>query len=518
MDLDIVNVLERHADAYRHKPALVDDTGTWTYGQLWAEVLDIAPRLRAIGLGEGTRVAVMMPPGRGYAAILLAGLRASAAVVPVNTRLTRPELASFVAACMPIAILLAEEFVDLVADVDVDRYLVSARSGSWSVSPMPAGASRPARSQAAFAPGEAIIIGTGGTTGVPKGAVLSRSAVWHWTICAAFAQRLRGDDVELFGSPFFHSTLLTGLLTPLVAAATVCIPDRFDAAHVGAAVREHGVTRFGGAPTMLARVLGSAWDDAAGWRTVRTVQFGSTKAPPGFVASVRDALPDAELITGYGSTEFGPVTRRYTEDFADDLDGAVGRPVPGASVTIIDSNTGRPTRTPGVEGQIAVNCPWQMSYYTGDRAATDEVMHAGGAILSGDMGRFDESGALVLVGRLKEMIITGGENVFPAEVERVLERLPDVQELAVYGVPDPEWGERVEVAVSVAAGAAAPTLADIRNFGRGRLADYKLPRRVVVLDELPLTSNAKVDKRCLAESAGDEGGDGLSHRPRDRSR
>jgi acyl-CoA synthetase (AMP-forming)/AMP-acid ligase II len=500
---DIIDIIDRHADTYRNKRAVIDSTGSWTYGELSEHVRQISAQLHDVGLGQGARVALLMPPGRRYVAALLAVLRARAAVIPVNTRLTRYELASFVDACRPTAVLAAEQFADLASGLDLTRYVVRRRRESWSLQRL-LGRPQGYRPSVAFPPDEAIIIGTGGTTGRPKGAVLSRSAVWHWTICAAFAQRLRVDDVELFGSPFFHSTLLTGLLTPLVAGATVCIPERFDVPHVVAAVQEHGITRFGGAPTMLARAVDPGRLDTVAMdalRSVRTVQFGATKAPPGFVTLVRSTLPHAELITGYGATEFGPVTRCYTEDLGMDLDGSVGRPVPAASVTIVDPETGSLTRQPGIEGQIAVHCPWQMSYYSGDRALTAEVVHSTGAILSGDVGRFDPSGSLVLAGRLTEMIITGGENVFPSEVERALVNLPGVRDLAVYGVPDPEWGERVEVAVAMRPGAPAPTLGAVRDAGRVRLADYKLPRSVVIVEELPFTTNAKVDRRRLAASS-----------------
>jgi acyl-CoA synthetase (AMP-forming)/AMP-acid ligase II len=345
---------------------------------------------------------------------------------------------------------------------------------------------------------EGIIIGTGGTTGIPKGAVYSRAALWYWTICTAFAQQLHADDVELFGSPFFHSTLLTGMLTPLVAGATVCIPERFDAEHVEHAVSEYGVTRIGGAPTMLSRILTVARAHPDDWLGIRTIQFGSTKCPPGFVPAVRAAFPRAALITGYGSTEFGPVTRCYTKDLEGEQDAGVGRPVPAASVAIIDPETGAQTRQPGVQGEIAVAAPWQMSYYTGPIDATSDVLLPSGAIRSGDIGHFDGNGYLHLDGRSKDIIITGGENVFPAEVEVVLAEFPNVTELAVYGVADRVWGERVELAISVADGAAIPKLADIREYGRARLAPYKLPRSLAVLAELPLTSNMKLDKRRLA--------------------
>jgi fatty-acyl-CoA synthase len=488
---DITAVLERHADSLTDRVAVVDPTGAWTFRDLARGASVYEAELRRLGAGPGRRIGILMDGGRAHVALVLATLRTGAASVPLNSRLTATELAAFVENCGLAFVVASAAYTERVSGlasvvgVDDDERLFAADAVIAQPDAHPAG--------------EAIIIGTGGTTGLPKGAVYSTAAVWHWAVCGAFAQQLRPDDVELFGSPFFHSTLLTGLLTPLVAGAAVCIPARFDADHVVGAVAEHGVTRIGGAPTMLSRVLAAARSDPETWRSVRTIQFGSTKAPPGFVADVRDAFPQVQLITGYGSTEFGPVTRRFTADFADGVEGGVGRPVPTASVAVVDPETVTPGRRPGVEGEIAVACPWQMSYYTGEPASTADVMLESGAILSGDIGRFDADGYLHLVGRRKDIIITGGENVFPAEVEGALAALPQVRDLAVYGVVDETWGERIELALALqSSGGAAPTLAEVRRFAQDRLAAYKLPRSLVVLDDLPLTSNNKIDKRRLA--------------------
>jgi fatty-acyl-CoA synthase len=493
MRLDITDVVSRNADVLSSKKAVVDSGGVWSYRDLASHVEAYERLLRDRGAEPGRRIGLLMDGGRDEVAIILASLSTGAGTIPLNPRLTTAELATFTGNCRPDFVIATPPYLERVTGVAPVDVLVNGRmrrTGGQVSNPR------------AHPADEAIIISTGGTTGLPKAAVYSAAAVWHWAMCGAFAQQLHRDDVELFGSPFFHSTLLTGLLTPLAAGATVCIPERFDADHVIATVDEHGVTRIGGAPTMLSRVLEAAHADPATWRSVRIIQFGTTKSPPGFVDRVRAALPSAQLITGYGSTEFGPATRSFDADFRVDLDAGVGRPVPAARVSIIDPETGHATRNPAVEGEIAVSCPWQMSYYTGDATATSEVLRADGAILSGDIGRFDNDGYLHLMGRRKEIIITGGENVFPVEVEQVLSQLPHVKDLAVYGVADDTWGERVELAISITHGAMAPSLAEVRRFARQFLAPYKLPRSLAVLDDLPLTSNLKLDKRRLAGDAG----------------
>jgi len=247
---------------------------------------------------------------------------------------------------------------------------------------------------------------------------------------------------------------------------------------------------------MLMRILDEAALSPDTWRGVRTVQFWSTKSPPGFVEAVREALPEAQLMTGYGATEFGPATRLYDADIRDGQ-GGVGRPVPAAFVAIIDPDNEQLSTAPGVTGEVAVRCPWQMSAYTGTPEETRAAFLPTREILSGDIGEFDESGCLHLRGRRKDIIITGGENVFPTEVEDVLADHPNIREVAVYGVDDDTWGERIEVAI-VATPGSSVTLEEVRGYCRAHLAGFKLPRSLVQLPELPLTSSLKVDKRALA--------------------
>jgi fatty-acyl-CoA synthase len=215
---------------------------------------------------------------------------------------------------------------------------------------------------------------------------------------------------------------------------------------------------------------------------------------------VRQALPGADLITGYGTTEFGPVTRVYTADFLSNRDVGVGRPVPAADVVIVDPVTMRILTAPEAEGEIAVACPWQMTGYAGAKSETKDALLASGHIRSGDIGQFDPEGFLHFRGRYKEIVITGGENVFPIEVERVIADHPSIVDVAVYGVDDDTWGERVEAAVVVRPQTSV-TIDEVRDFCRSRLAGFKIPRSLVIYDDLPLTPNSKVDKRRLSEAS-----------------
>ncbi|MEO7371401.1 MAG: class I adenylate-forming enzyme family protein, partial [Ilumatobacteraceae bacterium] len=446
------------------------------------------------------RVGLALTSGKQYVSALIGVMKAGLPVIPLNTQLTSPEMEAFLDQVRPQAVICDEAHSDLMGPAGVTKYVANFGSSGltlrrWS---QPGSASVPFNTTE---DDEMLAIGTGGSTGVPKGAVMSRQAIWFWTACSASSQQIRVDDVELFSARFFHSTILTGLFTPLAAGATARIVDRFEPEVVERAVQNDSVTRIGGTPTVLMRIFELAQRSPQTWKNVRTVQFWSAKSPPGFVDALRDAFPNAQYMTGYGSTEFGPATRLYGRELLQG-GGGVGRPIPTTSVVIVNPDNGQVTTDPKIVGEVAVKSPWQMSRYAGPTEDTRSAFLPTGEILSGDIGEFDAEGFLHLRGRRKEMILTGGENVFPSEVEDVLASHPAIREVAVYGIDDRVWGERVEAAVVTRQGVVV-NLKEIRDFSRGRLAAYKLPRSLVQLEEMPLTPNWKIDKRQLATRSAD---------------
>jgi fatty-acyl-CoA synthase len=241
--------------------------------------------------------------------------------------------------------------------------------------------------------------------------------------------------------------------------------------------------------------------DAAAPRTVsfdaiERVIFGGTAATPAFFEQLATCFPNAEVTTSYGATEFGgAVTRLEDGDVRAGRVNSAGRPIAGAMIEVR-----APDRTPlpsGAVGEIAVRSPWQSLGYWRQPEETADTYGDDGFIQLGDLGRFDDEGCLQVVGRLKEMIITGGENVFPIEVERELWALDGVAEAVVFGVPDDHWGERVEAAVRPAAEGTVDPEA-VRAALRGVLAGYKIPKRIHVVEQIPLTGSNKPDRIALA--------------------
>jgi fatty-acyl-CoA synthase len=256
-----------------------------------------------------------------------------------------------------------------------------------------------------------------------------------------------------------------------------------------------------GAPTMFTALRAEPAFAATRRDNVTAIRFGSAPSTDGFVRGLLRDFPRARIRAGFGATELGSVMGFDHEDLLAGRFTGVGRPLPGAVVRILGDD-GREVPA-GEVGDLVVGCPWQARGYYGMPAETAETFRADGVHI-GDRAARTEDGWVFIAGRKKEMIVTGGENVYPREVEEVVLRHPQVADAIVYGVPDARWGERVEVAVVPAPGGVVG-LAGLREFCRAELAGYKLPKSLRLLDAIPLTPNNKPDRRTAQAQALDEG-------------
>lgn len=343
----------------------------------------------------------------------------------------------------------------------------------------------------------AVVVYTSGTTGRPKGAVRefpkdTMAAVVRFLL----ETPMRADDVHLVACPLYHSTAY-GFLTMshILGATAVLLPEWKPEAFL-AAVDAHAVTTTAVVPTMLHRVL-ALGDDVRGryrTRSLRAIFSGGAPLPGPLATEVLDAFGEV-LFNFYGATETGLVTLAKPADLRA-APGTIGRALPGNVVRLLD-DAGRDVGE-GEVGELWVRNHLQVSGYHGDRAATDASRREGAGFSVGDLARRDGAGRYFLEGRKRDMIISGGVNVYPAEVEGVLEAHPAVAEVAVVGAPDPEWGERVRAFVVPRAGQALDA-EEVRAFAKARLGGAKVPRDVVVLEELPRNPTGKVLKRELRE-------------------
>jgi malonyl-CoA/methylmalonyl-CoA synthetase len=427
---------------------------------------DGASRLAAAGVGRGDRVLLSCAPSPATVVAYVAALRLGAVVVPANTAYTRPELEHLVADAAP-----ALAVID-----DPARVEGLGVPGASSLASLPEGR---AIEVDASEPGDpAMIAYTSGTTGRPKGAVLSHANLLAGARAVVEAWEWTSADRLVLALPLFHMHGLgVGVNGTLLAGASAVVLPAFSPDAVADAVRDHDATMFFGVPTMWARFAASP--RLTELASLRLLVSGSAPLPEDLFEAVRIATGQAPLER-YGMSETVMLAANPLR--GDRRAGTVGRPLPGVEIRLAEG------------GGVEVRGPNVSAGYWRRPDATSEAFTADGWFRTGDLGEWDEAGYLRLVGRASELIITGGYNVYPREVEDALRAHPAVAEAAVVGMPDPEWGEVVAAYVveraPVTDEALAAHLAD-------RLAPYKRPRRWVRLDALPRNAMGKVVRADL---------------------
>jgi acyl-CoA synthetase (AMP-forming)/AMP-acid ligase II len=507
----IPGVVERAAATHARLPALVSEAGTVTFGELLELVRAAAVALIEVGVGAGDRVALWAPNTPEWAMASLAVLFAGGSVVPVNTRYTAVEAAALVdrAGCRVVLAegelggrSLAREAEGMPGPSTVVSLGASTPGlASWAEFAA-AGQSNAELDQrmAALTPGDVSHVQyTSGTTGAPKGAMLRHGAMVETTQRWAAVVGLTAGDCYPVVSPFSHiGGHKTGLLACLVAGATAVPVASFDPGGFARLVAQHGATVVQGPPTLFHALIERAREGSEALGTLRVGITGAAVIPPSLVRDMFDVLGLQTVVTSYGLTETtGVCTITRPGDPIDVVAETSGRPIEGVDVRIVDGS-GAPL-PPGSRGEIAVRGIGIMHGYLDDPEATRAVMH-GEWLATGDVGWIGEDGNLRIVDRLKDMVVVGGFNVYPAEVERVLLEHAAVAQAAVIGLPDARMGE-VPGAFVVPVPGAAIDVEDLVGFMGERLAKFKVPRTVWVVDRLPLNAAGKVAKAELRSDA-----------------
>jgi acyl-CoA synthetase (AMP-forming)/AMP-acid ligase II len=462
--------------------AFVDPDGRpLTYRELDRRSDAVAAGLAAAGVGLGDRVALRLPSDTSYVTAYAAAAKLGAITAGINPRLAPPEQAALVELADPALVL------DDPASVPV---------GDPATVP-----ELPADPQRAVA-----IIFTSGTTGRPRGAVFGEAqlaAIAEIDTGSAWGSATAPGPAMLASTQFAHIGFMTKLPWYLRLATRTHVLGRWRADDALRTIAEQRMPSIGGVAAQMALMLRSPALDRYDWSAVKTIVMGGAASPPALVAEARSRFGAAYSIR-YSSTESGGCGTGTAFD-ADDDEAlhTVGRPRPGIEVTV-RSESGDAVAD-GDIGELWLRSPTQMVGYWRDPAATAQALTPDGWLRTGDLARFDPRGNVVLVGRSKEMFIRGGYNVYPAEVESQLVAHPAVADAVVVPRPDDVMGE-IGVAVVVPRDPAAPpSLAAVREFLAPRLAAYKLPEALRVVDALPLTPMQKVDRRSLtADEAPDQ--------------
>jgi len=491
---NLIATAERHPE----RPALRLDDTVITYRELDDLTARLAGLLIDRGLEPGDPVGVMLPNVPEFAIVYYAVLRAGGIVVPMNVLLKQREVAFYLGDSGARLIFVWHTFEDQARpgaeDVGAECIVVEPSAFAQLIGtsePVPGLVSRSAQDTA-------VILYTSGTTGKPKGAELTHSNLAINADVSKELFSLAPDDAILGALPLFHAFGQTCALNAAVSSgASLTLIPRFDAGKALAAIQRDRITVFEGVPTMYAALLHHTDRDEYDTATLRACVSGGAALAVELLQGFEEAFA-CMILEGYGLSETSPVAC-FNHPGRQRKPGSIGTPVEGVSMKLVDES--RRDAGAGEVGEIAIRGHNVMKGYWNRPDATAEAIDAGGWFYSGDLARIDEDGCYFIVDRKKELIIRGGYNVYPREIEEVLYEHPAVREAAVIGIPHPDLGEEVGAAVALKPRAQA-TESEIRDFVKTNVAAYKYPRHVWIVDELPKGSTGKILKREIKPPMG----------------
>ena len=487
---------------YPQRTAIVDQRGTLTFAEVDRRTNALAHELARVGIGEGDAVAIMSRNHRGFIDATVACSKLGAGVLYLNTGFGGPQIADVIAGEDAVAVIYDEEFTALVREGAADKlrfvsWSEPAADGEDSVS------SPDPRLETLIASGEdsdlrpprergRVVILTSGTTGMPKGA--PRKPPDSIAPAAALFSKipLKASETTVIAAPMFHSWGYAHFSLALSLGSTLVLRRKFDPEETLRAVARHRATALVVVPVMLQRIVDLGEETIARYdvSALRVIALSGSTLPGDLATRAMDAFGEV-LYNLYGSTEVAWATIATPEDLRA-APGTAGRPPMGTVVKLLD-DAGRVVK-PGQPGRIFVANEMMFEGYT-DGGGKEIV---GGMMSTGDVGRFDGEGRLFVDGRDDEMIVSGAENVFPREVEDLLADHQAIEEVAVVGMPDEEFGQRLKAFVVVRSGAKLSERA-VQEYVKKNLARYKVPREVAFVKRLPRNATGKVLKRELVQ-------------------
>jgi fatty-acyl-CoA synthase/long-chain acyl-CoA synthetase len=506
--MTMADLLARHARTTPDATALRFDGSGRSYGELDERVTRLARALRDRGIATGDRIAVLALNGMEAWEVYLAGVRMGAVVVPVNFRLVADEVAYALTdsgaralvvdpAMAGVAAQARERAPDVAVVLGIGGAVAGPGSEDYETALAAAGAEPLDVDVDEDAP--AFIMYTSGTTGRPKGAVLThRNLLMHVFSQVTHLGWAPDDRVCAPGAPLFHIAGLAGGLPPLLLGGTNVIfkSGGFDPVETLDLLETERISSIFLVPAMWAAVVAVPGIADRDLSALRRISWGAAPASTTLLRTLIDTFPQAEVVTAFGQTECSPVTCLLRGEDSVRKIGSVGTPMLNVEVRIVDESMADVAL--GEVGEIVYRSPMVMKEYWGKPEATAEAF-AGGWFHSGDLVRQDEEGYLYVVDRKKDMIITGGENVYCAEVENVLAAHPKVLEVALIGVPDTRFGEAPLAVVAPRDVEDPPTAEELDAWCRQRLARYKNPREYSVVGALPRNPSGKVLKTALRQ-------------------
>lgn len=502
--MEITQGLHRAVQQGPDTPATVFMGRTRTWKESAERIARLAGGLRGLGVRPGDRVAILSANSDIYHEFILAACWIGAAFVPVNTRWSVAEIAFSLEDAGTALLLVDENFASLVPELRTQTPVLndvlfdgdgSGPNGTFSVEQLIA-TTEPVADVRRGGDALAAIFYTGGTTGRPKGVMLSHDNLIVSTLGSmASGHWIRYGATYLHAAPMFHAADISGWVTVNLIGGTHVFAPRFNAGALARMIEQHRVTDTVLVPTMIQMLVDSPEAALADMSSLRRLLYGGSPISEALIERTTARLPGTRLTQTYAMTEMSPVmTLLGPEEHHDPLRrSSGGRAAPHVELRIVDEDDN--DLPPGTTGRIIARGGGRMRGYWNRPKETAEAL-ANGWMHTGDAGYLDDGGYLFVVDRIKDVIISGGENVYSTEVENTLATHPGVGMCAVIGVPDPRWGERVH-AVVLRAGDVRVTEEELRGHVRERIAGYKVPRSFEFVDSMPLSGAGKILKREL---------------------
>lgn len=517
----VTDQLAKAARVWPDQPAVSCAAGTLTWVGLLRRVHALASALAAGGLRRGDRLAYLGFNGHVAVECFFAAPLIGASVVPINFRLSDAELAETLDDCRPVAMVVDADHREMLARCLADcpsiQRVLSVGTPSEGMESYEAALSSAPHApdfEATTTGGEDMLVMfyTGGTTGQPKGVMLSHTNIYSNAMGILANWEVPPLEPYAITGPMFHSASGARVYGAAMLGTHTILMPRFDISILLEMIETHRVRIAQFVPSMIAMMLHHPEFGTRDTSSLRLITYGAAPMPPELLARAMQAFPGVRFAQAFGMTEASPIVTFLNPEDHEGSDAealrrlhSVGRPAPFVDIKIL-ADDGREAPQ-GHIGEIALRGPNIMLGYWQKPELTAEVLQ-NGWYSTGDAGYLDHEGYLHLAGRFKDMIITGGENVYPIEVERVLGSHPDVADVAVIGAPDPKWGERVHAVIRPKPD-CVPNADALIALCRERLAHYKCPKTVSFSnDPLPLTKVNKIDKQALRRALTDEADDG----------
>jgi len=476
--------------------ALIDDAGALTYAEIDRRANSLARGLLDAGIANGDGIAVLARNHRYFVEITIAADRVGADLIFLNTMFASPQVSDVCDREKPIALVYDSEFGEVVAAASRERQSFVAWPGdagddaAITLDQLRTGqASEPLDPPPS--PGRIIIL-TSGTTGTPKGAQREQPSSLVPAASLLDSIPLKAGEITVIAPPLFHSWGMAHFSIALMLGSTIVLQRGFEPLASLKAAARHAATALVVVPVMLQRMVDLPPDalDGVDLSRLRIIAASGSALPGELAIRAMDRFGDS-LYNLYGSTEVAWATVAGPSDLRN-APGTAGVPLHGTTVKLFDDQD-RPVEAQGQHARIFVGNGLEFDGYTGG----ETKQQIAGLMATGDVGHFDQAGRLFIDGRDDEMIVSGGENVFPREVEDLIADHPGVTEAAVIGVPDEEWGQRLRAFVVCSPG-GGPDEDELQELVRVQLARYKVPREVLFIDELPRNATGKVVRRELS--------------------